>query len=112
MSEEVPVVLPEGEYAIVEILGHRTLIGRISEVERFGSRLLSVEPVFQNQLLPPALIGGGSIYQLTPCTAEVAAKEQPKHDYQLPSVIAITIPPAMLEGPENFPPAFLTNEED
>ncbi|MFD2578766.1 hypothetical protein ACFSTD_09620 [Novosphingobium colocasiae] len=38
--------LPEGEYAIVEALGHRTLVGRVAEVERFGTKMLQVEPLF------------------------------------------------------------------
>ena len=34
MSETVE--RPPGEYAIVELFGHTTLVGRISEIERFG----------------------------------------------------------------------------
>jgi len=55
--------MPEGEYAIVEALGHRTLIGRTSEVERFGTKMLQVEPLFGDVMLGPVLLGGASIYQ-------------------------------------------------
>lgn len=102
---ELPVTLPEGEYAIVEMLGHRTLIGRVTEVERFGARFLACEPLFQNDLLPPVLIGGASIYQLTPCTPEVALKAQPKRAYSLPSPVEATV-----DEPSEFAPAFLVGE--
>ena len=38
--------MPEGEYAIVEILGHRTLVGRVTEVDRFSCKMLQIEPLF------------------------------------------------------------------
>jgi hypothetical protein len=79
--------LSAGEYAIVEVLGHRTIIGRVTEVERFGSKLMAIEPLFKGDLLPPVLIGGGSIYQFTPCSAEVALHRAPKNDWQLPASI-------------------------
>jgi hypothetical protein len=34
---------PADEYAIVEIMGHRKHVGRIREVERFGSKMLQVD---------------------------------------------------------------------
>jgi hypothetical protein len=92
-------MLPHGEYAIVEIMGHRTIIGRVEEVERFGSKLMSIEPVFQSQLLPAVLLGGGSIYQFTPCSPTVALKRQPTQVYQLPPSVGATLPPEMLPAP-------------
>jgi hypothetical protein len=76
MSENDPALInaetmPDGEYAIVEILGHRTMVGRISEIERFGTKLMQIEPLFCDVMLPGVLIGGASIYQFTPCTAAV-----------------------------------------
>lgn len=89
----------DGEYAIVEVLGHRTLIGRIAEVERFGSKLMSIEPVFDGRFLPPVLIGGGSIYQFTSCTRETAFARAPKHDWQLPVSLRAVLPTPTLAGP-------------
>lgn len=88
--------LPEGEYAIVEVLGHRTLIGRITEVERFGAKLMSIEALFGRELLPAVLISGASIYQFTPCAAEVAAARAPRKEWQLPSSIRAVLPPVAL----------------
>jgi len=84
-------IAPPGDYAIVEILGHRTMIGRVSEVERFGTKLLSIEPLFDGELLPAVLVGGGSLYQFTPCTAEVAVARMPRKKWQLPASISATL---------------------
>lgn len=96
-------ILPEGEYAIVEVLGHRTIVGRIEEVERFGTKLLSIEPLFDGRLLTAVLIGGGSIYQFTPCSREIALRRQPKHAYQLPPSVAAVLPPELLPAPDADP---------
>lgn len=95
--------LPEGEYAIAEIMGHSTMIGRYAEVERFGTKMLSIEPVWDNKLLPAVFVGGASLYRFTPCTREVAFDRQPKQRYQLPDAVRATLPPEIkpaLPAPE------------
>jgi hypothetical protein len=104
--------LPEGEYAIVELLGHRTLIGRISEVERFGTKLLQVEPIFRKRLLEPVLCHGSALYGLTPCTREVAADRAPTLDWQLPQPIRARLEPALIAAPETEDADFSEVEED
>jgi hypothetical protein len=94
--------LPEGEYAIVEIMGHRTLIGRVTEIERFGTKLMQIEPVFADALLAPVLIGGSSIYQFTTCTREVAQARQPKSRWDLPTSIVATLPAEPVREPEQL----------
>lgn len=94
----VEIPLPDGEYAIVEIMGHRTLIGRVTEVERFGATMMSLEPVLAGNLLPAVLINGSSIYQFTPCSAAIAMDRAPKESWQLPSSISCVLPPAMIEA--------------
>lgn len=100
-EEPKPAELPEGEYAIVEVMGHRTIVGRIEEVERFGSKLMSIEPLFNGHLLEAVLIGGGSIYQFTPCSREIAAQRSPKVGWQLPTSIRAAMPPALLPAPDD-----------
>lgn len=103
--------LPTGEYAIVECLGHRTLVGRCEEVERFGTKMLSIEPIYNGELLPAVLIGGGSLYAFTPCTAAVALERCHKTEWDLPVSLRATLPTAALPAPEDdpseFAPAFL-----
>lgn len=107
-----PTALPEGEYAIVEALGHRTLVGRISEIERFGTKLLQVEPFFGDVMLGPVLLGGGSIYQFTPVAAEKAWARRPTSKYNLPPSILATVPPAALPSNEELPSFFAPESDD
>jgi hypothetical protein len=95
--------LPAGEYAIVEIMGHRTMIGRVEEMERFGTKMLQIEPIFRSTLLDPVMIGGASIYQFTPCSAEIAASRAPTQDWQLPPSVRVTVPAALLPQPDAEP---------
>ena len=114
MNDATPITadaMPEGDYAIVEILGHRTMIGRVSEVERFGTKLMQIEPLFGDEMLAPVLIGGGSIYQFTPCTATIAFARQPTKTYELPPSVAATIPPRALPSNDELP-GFLRDDDD
>lgn len=108
--------LPEGDYAIVEIMGHRTLVGMIEEITRFGSALLQITPILRGQFIGPVLVNGGSIYQLTPCTKEQALKHAPSEDWELPTPVRAALPTALigkLEREEDdtvdapFEPAFI-----
>ena len=102
---EAPPELPTGDYAIIELFGHTTLVGRIAEVERFGTKMLAVEPFFRGALLPAVFHGGAAIYRLTPCSAEVAWRRQPTRNYELPPAIFATVPLSMLPSPEP-PPSY------
>lgn len=102
--------MPAGEYAIVEALGHRTLVGRVSEIERFGTKMLQVEPLFADVMLAPVLLGGGSIYQFTPCSPEVAWARRPNKTYQLPPSVAAVVPALALPSNEELP-SFLDMDE-
>jgi hypothetical protein len=95
--------MPEGEYAIVEILGHRTLVGRVTEVDRFSCKMLQIEPLFADLMLGPVLIGGSSIYQFTPCTAEIAFARRPKGHYALPASVLATVPAKALPNNSELP---------
>ena len=97
---DVPT-LPAGDYAIVECLGHRTLVGRCEEVERFGTKMLSIEPIYSGALLPAVLIGGGSLYAFTPCSAAVALERCHKTEWDLPVSLRATLPQPALPAPED-----------
>ena len=111
MSEEIKS-LPAGDYAIVECLGHRTLVGRYIEVERFGTKMMALEPLYQGSLLPAVLISGSSLYAVTPCSAEVALQRGPTSAWEMPVSLRAVLPPTALPAPEDelkpvFSPAFL-----
>lgn len=114
MSDTTPISasdMPEGDYAIVEVLGHRTYVGRVTEIERFGTKMLQVEPMFGDVMLGPVQIGGGSIYQLTPCTAAIAYARRPQETWQIAAPVAATIPPIALPSSEELP-SFLDDDEE
>jgi hypothetical protein len=107
--------LPPGDYAIAEIMGHSTMIGRYTEVERFGTKMLSLEPIWENKLLPAVFVGGASLYRFTPCSRETAFDRQPKHRYQLPPAVAATLPPeqpAALSAPDELGDSFEHEDQD
>ncbi|MBX9944955.1 MAG: hypothetical protein K2Y40_12805 [Reyranella sp.] len=91
--------IPEGEYGIVELFGHTTLVGRITEIERFGSRMLALEPLFNGVMLPAVFHGGAAIYRLTPCSRQVAWERQPRNAWNLPPAIKAILPPEALPAP-------------
>lgn len=82
---------PSTIWACVEIFGHRKHYGRISEVERFGTKMLRVDvptadaaPLFgEAEAFETFLYGGGSIFSLTPMTEE-AARKWAEHDRPTP----------------------------
>ena len=102
---------PPGEWAIVELFGHTTLVGRIEEVERFGSKMLAIEPLFKGELLPCVLCGGGAIYRLIPCSAAVAFAQQPREGYQLPLAIRAIVPQTLLPAADSAGP-FHDDDDD
>ena len=100
--------LPEGQYAIVELMGHTTLVGRVTEIERFGTKMMGIEVLFSGQLLPVVLQGGAAIYRLTMCSPETAWKAQhkPEHIWRLPDPIRAIVPVALLPAPGPTPLPF------
>jgi hypothetical protein len=62
-------------WAIVELMGHRSLVGEISEAEAFGCKLLRIDaPVSgADENLEPRktqFYGGAAIYCITPTTED------------------------------------------
>jgi hypothetical protein len=92
---------PPGDYAIVELFGHTTLVGRIEEVERFGTKMLAIEPLFCDTFLPAVFHGGAAIYRLTPCPPATAFARQARHGYQIPPAIRCIIPELLLATPSD-----------
>lgn len=68
----------DGNYAIVEVMGHICHIGRYQEVEKFGQKFCEIEPILDDAFQPPVLVGGASIYQFRACTAQHAFASAPK----------------------------------
>lgn len=102
--------MPEGNYAIVEALGHRTLVGRVAEVERFGTKMCQIEPLFADFMLGPVLLSGASLYQFTPCTPAQAYARRHKNEYSLPQAISDALPEEA--RPAVRLPDFISGDDD
>lgn len=75
LSEVAPNDPPWTGHARVELLGHRSYLGRIREIDRYGSRLGEVAPLnADGSYGEPIPFGGRSIYTITPVTLDDALK--------------------------------------
>jgi hypothetical protein len=91
---------PESVWAVVELMGHVKLAGRLTEEEKFGAKLgrldipqddplIAGETVFVTQYF-----GGGSVYRITLVTEEVArhvgkkSSPAPVHSWDFPKQLA------------------------
>lgn len=63
---------PPDEWGIVEMMGHVKMAGRISEVERFGSKLGRCDIPQADGGFVTRLFNGGSLYRYTPCSESAA----------------------------------------
>lgn len=78
--------MSQEEWGIVELMGHVTLAGRVSEVKRFGVELGRVDVPDMRPGADPGAVskthyfGGHSLYRYTPCdeqtAREIAARSQ------------------------------------
>lgn len=62
-------------WALVEVMGHRTLIGEISEAEQYGTAMLRIDTPGPDDQTVTQFYGGSSIFSITPMT-EASAREQ------------------------------------
>lgn len=78
-----------GVWGILELMGHVKLGGFITQEELFGTKVGRIDVPGPNGTITTQYFGGGSLYRLTPCTAEVAKafavknQPQPVHLFQL-----------------------------
>jgi hypothetical protein len=77
----LPLDLPPAEeWALVEIFGHRSHMGRIREVERAGAKLLRIEvPTDDHGVFEVFDYGGGAIFSVRPMTEEAVRKACARH---------------------------------
>jgi hypothetical protein len=87
------------KWAVVEVMGHLQLAGKVSEENLFGTVLMRVDVPDETQAdgFYTRYFGGSSIYSLTPCTEEVAravaAQRTRKPDF------AVGLPRQLASGP-------------
>ena len=95
-DDTITVEFPNGEYAIVEMIGRQTLVGWITEVERFGVRVMRIKQLFRHHLLSAVYQMPRSIYRFTPCTEDAAFAAQATELRELPWAVRATVPDGLL----------------
>jgi len=59
-------------WAVIELMGHVRMAGKVSEIERFGCKVGRIDIPDGDNSFKTQFFGGGSLYRETPCTEEVA----------------------------------------
>jgi len=77
-------------WAILELMGHRRLAGRVSEATLAGGSFLRIDvPEHDGHAAVTQFYAPHSVYALTPCSEEVARaaarwnRPEPVHEYEL-----------------------------
>lgn len=80
-------------WAIVELMGHMKIAGRVTEQTIAGAAMLRVDvPAFEAQPAFTRFFGASAIYSINPTTEEIARSmaggcaSEPVHRYQLPQL--------------------------
>lgn len=78
--QEMAAELPAMEWGRLELMGHLSLCGRVSEVERFGEKVIKIEALDSEGLLSVyGYYGGKALYGFRPMTEErVRAMVRPR----------------------------------
>ena len=77
-------------WAVLELMGHVRMAGRVTEEQRFGATVGRIDIPDGNRFTT-VYFGGSSIYRMTPTTEEIARsvahqnRPQPVHRWELPN---------------------------
>jgi hypothetical protein len=86
-------------YAIIELMGHNTIAGHISEVTIAGAAMLRVDvPAVGEQAAFTKFVGASAIYGITPTTQEIA--ERAAQRLHVKPVSVYLVEPDSLAGEE------------
>lgn len=81
VSEEQQAAEAAPEYAVVELMGHVRHVGRLTEVDRFGSKMGRIDIPKGGKFedgFTSVFFSGSAIYRVTPCDlATVERANQP-----------------------------------
>jgi hypothetical protein len=77
-------------WAILELMGHVRMAGRVTEEERFGAKMGRIDVPGAEGGYTTVYFGGGSVYRMTPTTEAIARAvathnaPEPVHRWELP----------------------------
>lgn len=89
-------------WAVVELMGHRRLAGRVRQVEQFGTVMLRLDvPGGDGETRATQFYAGGALYCVTPCDEQTAKRvaaacedPAPVKSWELPQLRASGSEPA------------------
>lgn len=96
------------QWAILELLGHVRIAGRVTEEEHFGAKLGRID-IPNGDGFTTQWFSGGSIYRLTPTTEAIARgvalrnQPEPVHRWELPAPADRTAPERLEDTEEDEP---------
>jgi hypothetical protein len=99
------------QWAILELMGHVRMAGRVTEEQRFGAVMGRIDIPNEDGGFCTIYFGGGSVYRLTPTTEAIArsvakgTQPEPAYRWEMPSLPAPEPVTARYSGPaqENGP---------
>lgn len=104
---------PTPVWAKVEILGHRTRCGMVTEVEQFGIKMLRID-VYRTGEAEPCLTeeyAGAALFGITRCTEEFA-RDWAGNRWNLPEGARLALPPPDDAGPTDADFAPVDDEDE
>ena len=78
----------DGEWVFLEILGHRSHYGLLTEVDRFGLKFARIEIFATGDAAPRDVraYGGASIFSITPVSEEMCRERSTPYEYKQPQI--------------------------
>lgn len=71
-------------WGVLELMGHVRIAGRISEEEKFGSKIGRIDIPLEGGEFVTQYFGGGSVYRITIVSEEVARSVAKSHANPIP----------------------------
>lgn len=77
IDETSPAIPPAGEWVFLEVMGHRSHYGLLTEIERFGAKMSRIDVFGVGATEPEAthFYGGPAIFSITPTTEETCRQQ-------------------------------------
>ncbi len=85
------------EWAVLELMGHRRLAGRVTDAVIGGGSFLRIDIPGKNERVTTQYYSPGSVYCITPTTEEIArsvsaqSEPEPVHRWELPQLQASSV---------------------
>lgn len=91
-ADPVPAVeTVEERYAAVEVFGHRRHVGRVMEVDRYGTKMLRIDVPIEGDFakgVSTHFYGGSAIFSETPCDLAYCKKANTPYRYSQPALMS------------------------